>query len=522
MATYDEIMKALRRAHDAGDTSAAKRLAEMAKAARPTTDRKAIVDAAKAGTLPRGEVSEDMAREDRKFAARATLGDIGPALSAALGMGQGAMLGFGDEVSAGLAALSPNITYDEALGKVRGAIDLAREQHPIAAYGGEIGSALALPLGAAGSGSLPMRAGKAGITSGILGGVYGFGAGEGEGRVGNAVNSGLLSAAIGGMAPVVGAGVKRGLQGIMDNRAVKAAAKAAPSMDDLRAQASALFQSADNAVLPRQDFANTAQTAVARAERLGMDPMVTPAANAAADRMAKAAASADPNITFRELDTLRNVAGMAADDITKPRVAKIGTEMVESIDDFIDNVDPKLGKDISEARAMWGRLRRSEMVNKAFEKAENAASGFENGLVIEFRAILNSPKTLRGFSEAEIKAMKAVVRGSPFGNLMRQVGKMGIGLNRQSNGLGAMVGGLAGGATLGPVGGLLFPAVGTVAKAGANAAKRAAAERARGLIAAGGATNAGQVPQAPIGLLESLIQRGAIPSGGLLSDYLTP
>ncbi len=51
MADYDQIMQALRNAHAAGDTAAAQRLAQMARAARQTSEAAGRIAAAKAGTL---------------------------------------------------------------------------------------------------------------------------------------------------------------------------------------------------------------------------------------------------------------------------------------------------------------------------------------------------------------------------------------------------------------------------------------------------------------------------------------
>lgn len=441
--------------------------------------------------------------------AQGPVGEAPGAIESAIhGLAQGVTFGASDEIAAAMLAPTSDLSYDEALRFARDRMELGREANPVSAYGSEVLGALAMPAATLkGGAGLLGNALRSGGIAGAEGAIYGFNAGEGGfvNRAKNARDTGLISAGIGAAAPFVGAGA----QAVLSRRAQNAAAKAAPSLDDMRAAAGAIYNQADTVTnLPRGQFATAAGGIVDDAIRKGMDADLTPGAAKVADRITDAANAVDPNIGFRELDILRKKAAVPAGNLGNRTESAIGSGMVDAIDDFVDNVDPALGEKIAEARDLWGRMRRTETVMNAVEKAKNAASGFENGLTIEFRRILNNPKLSRGLSAAERKAMEEVVRGSPFGNLIRQIGKMGIGLNRQSNGMGAMVGGLAGGSLLGPVGGLLFPAIGTVAKAGANAAKRRAADRAVGLIALGGQTPA--VPEIS-GLLAGMLRRGALP-----------
>lgn len=449
------------------------------------------------------------------------VGEAPGALESAIhGVAQGMTFGFADEAIAPLLAATTDLNRDQALRFTRDRIDLGREENPVSSYGGEIVGALAAPAAVLkGGSSLLGNMARSGAVAGGEGLLYGFGTGEGgvESRAKNAATTGLLAAALGGAAPVLGLAAKNAYGRFAENAAVRKALKAAPSMDDIRAGAERLYAQADAAApMPRADFTNAAQGMIDDAVRKGMDADLTPGAAKVADRITDAATSPDPGIGFRELDILRRKAAVPAGNFANKTESALGSKMIEGIDDFVDAADPALGGIVDEARGMWARLRRSDTIRTAMKRAEEAASGYENGLAIEFRKILKSDKLSRGFSEAEKKAMQAVVRGTPFGNFFRQVGKMGIGLNRQSNGLGAMVGGLAGGATLGPVGGLLFPAIGTVAKAGTNAAKRSAAERAARLIEAGGIGQVKSLPAPAQGILEMLARRAAVPAASQL------
>jgi hypothetical protein len=107
----------------------------------------------------------------------------------------------------------------------------------------------------------------------------------------------------------------------------------------------------------------------------------------------------------------------------------MGAIMIENIDNFLDGLDPKklsrgaagadVGPKFKVARELWGRARRSEMINDAFEKAKNQASGFENGIVVQFRSILNNKKKARFFKKDELQAMRDVVRGTKATDLAR-------------------------------------------------------------------------------------------------------
>lgn len=462
-----------------------------------------------------GEASADTARRVGGTSEGPVGEDPSPLESAIHGAAQGVTFGFADEAIAPLLAATTDMDREQAIRFMRDRIDLGREANPVSAYGSEIAGALAAPAAVlkGGSGLLGNMA-RSGAVAGGEGFLYGVGAGEGglKQRARSGAETGILAALLGGAAPVVGRAARNIYGNIAENAAVRKAIKAAPSMDDLRAGAERLYAQADQVTgMPRGDFANAAQGMLDDAVRKGMDADLTPGAAKVADRITDAATGVDPNIGFRELDILRRKAAVPAGNLANRTESALGSGMIEGIDDFIDTADPNLGGVVKEARDMWARLRRSDTIQAAMKRAEEAASGYENGLAIEFRRILKSDKLSRGFSDAEKKAMQAVVRGTPFGNFFRQVGKMGIGLNRQSNGLGAMVGGLAGGATLGPIGGLLFPAIGTVAKAGTNAAKRSAAKRAAALIQAGGTPPVQGLGAPAQGVLEMIARRASVP-----------
>jgi HPt (histidine-containing phosphotransfer) domain-containing protein len=120
------------------------------------------------------------------------------------------------------------------------------------------------------------------------------------------------------------------------------------------------------------------------------------------------------------------------------------------------------------------------------ENASLTASGFENGLRIEARKILKSPKKSKGFSSAELKALKDLEQGSGAQNAAKFLGRFGISEGKATSMLGAAVSGTIGNQLGGAAGALGLPALGQIAK---NTAQRLTSNKAKfadQLIRAGG------------------------------------
>lgn len=181
--------------------------------------------------------------------------------AAALGAGQGASMGFGEEIGNALGTLVSKpvlearelITGDEApswgelygrgVEKSREAMKTAREEHPIAYTGGELGGAIGTGIYGAttkGGAALASRLGSGGLGARVLkgagagaasGGFYGFGSGEGSGaeRLSNAGQGAILGGATGGVLPVAGGALRATGQAIVPkiDEAVKPLAKRA-------------------------------------------------------------------------------------------------------------------------------------------------------------------------------------------------------------------------------------------------------------------------------------------------------
>lgn len=198
--------------------------------------------------------------------------------------------------------------------------------------------------------------------------------------------------------------------------------------------------------------------------------------------------------------SLRNVAGDKLDNASQALSARL----VDKLDDAVENLSanniaasgstgaPVLDA-LKDARQTYRIGVKSQIVEEAMAKAKDTASGFENGLRIEFRKILSNPKRARQFSETEREAMQKVVQGTLKSNALRWLGGFGVPVDNGRNFLGSVIGGgtgaAIGSAIAGPagaaIGGPALMGAGTLAKMGANAATRDQAKIVEALVKGG-------------------------------------
>lgn len=450
---------------------------------------------------------------------------------------QGATFGFGDELAAAAAAATGGggtfgQRYDQYVAREREDLERFREDQPVLAYGTEMAGAIptaAVPLGAVGraaqAGRLGTRMAASGAVGAGQGGVYGFGAGEGDlgDRAAEAARGAALGGVVGAAAPVVAGGAQKVAQEIADSRAVQDIVSRMPTTQGLKASAQRLYdrvRNADITVAPQrlQSFAiDLADDLAGEA----IDPTLHPRATAILKRFQDA--SSDPK-NAPDFMTMRLLAKGVADS-TDPSEARLGNIMVSAVDDMVETLGPNdvvagnpqgVSALLKQARNLWGRYRRSEMIDAAVDRAKNQASGFENGLRTRFRQILDNPKKRRGFTPEEIRAMERVVRGTFTGNTLRRLGRMSsMGSGQQTNMLGATLsasaggalGGMAGGAPGAAIGAFALPAAGYVAQKGGEAITRRHTDIARALIASDQAWQPAQVRSTVAEVLGNILSR---------------
>lgn len=308
----------------------------------------------------------------------------------------------------------------------------------------------------------------------------------------------LAGGALGGVLPAIG-GVARNVgQKVAQNKAITSAIKGAPAASELKDAARAMFQQVDQAgvTIDTPKFGQFVGDLVTKAKKMRINPDLDQNATGAYRSLSDALQDVQTNggaLTMSDMHTLRQIAQKAATS-AEGRDAFFANQIVDGIDSFISQpgsavVPPNLlgtgsagGADtLKEAISTWGRARRVGVVEEAIEKAKNAASGFENGLRVEFRKILNNKKLRGQFDETELKEMARVVQGTATANAAKLLGKFGFGPG--ANGLGGFLGGTAGLTMGGPVGAVLAAAGASGARKVSEKLTEAAAERAAKVVA---------------------------------------
>jgi hypothetical protein len=247
---------------------------------------------------------------------------------------------------------------------------------------------------------------------------------------------------------------------------------AAPTIDQLKDTARNIYREIDDigAVVKPEAYSSLSQKLRSEAQKAGLDPDITPKSTKVLKRFEELEGKP---VSITEIDTLRKVAQTAASAI-EPAEKALGVRIINTIDDFLDNAgvtifetpgkDLAIGKRYKVARDLWGRARKAETVQEAFEKARLQASGFENGIRTQFRAILNNKKKSKFFNAEEKAAMKRVVMGDTKENIARLVGKLGFSEGGATQLIGTSIGVGAGAAVGGVPGAVIVPLVGQLSK----------------------------------------------------------
>lgn len=230
-----------------------------------------------------------------------------------------------------------------------------------------------------------------------------------------------------------------------------------PSKAELAEAADAAYKRADDAgIIVKADKINTLKKGIASmAKGEGINPTLHPDTTAALKQIV----GSKGDLTLTQLETLRKVAKDAAGSL-KPADKRLAGKVVDQIDDFIDNLDDTdvVGGDavkasaLKEARALYTRKKKADVIDNLRERAELSApnfsaSGLENSLRTEFRNLAKNERKMRLFTAEEQAAIKRVAIGGKLENALRFIGKFaptGVVSSALSGGLGAMIAGPAG------------------------------------------------------------------------------
>lgn len=266
------------------------------------------------------------------------------------------------------------------------------------------------------------------------------------------------------------------------------------STDQLHEAASASYKAADDAglVIHPGSFKHFVDEVVGTTKAAGIDKGIHPKATAAIRRLTEAVDSGEP-IPLAEMEILRRVTQGARASI-EPDERRIGQIITAKMDDYLAGLgqndtlagDPQAAiAALNNARNLWSRMSKSNVVQEAVEKAgiragQFSGSGFENALRTQFRQIAMNTKKMRGFSAAEKKAIKKAASGGPIDNAFRYLGKLA-----PTGVISAGIGSSGGYAMAGPVGAATVPAVGTLSRLAATKSTQRNVEKLGDLVRRG-------------------------------------
>jgi len=242
--------------------------------------------------------------------------------------------------------------------------------------------------------------------------------------------------------------------------------ESAPDVDKIKNASRAIFKELDDSGVAVK------QTALKRlenkldviAKKEGIRERVTPEAFGAITEIKKDIAQGNP-LSISQMDELRTISknAIVPTDANKTRV---GTRIVDEIDSFLDDLKSAdiekgakvsasdVGKQYQAARKLWGRAKRSEMLQDAIEMGSSRKAGVEKGIRNELNNLLNRKKSRKFLSAEDVKAIRKVTDGDFKQNFASLVGGMGLKLENSPSIFSSMVGGGGAGALASSVPGL--------------------------------------------------------------------
>lgn len=359
-----------------------------------------------------------------------------------------------------------------------------REERPVASFINEAGGGMLTGGGLANAGitmsrfapqgaSLATRSAAIGGDAAVMGGVNAAAEGRDPGT-GALTGFALGAGANAGLEKLAG-GIARGLR----QRQVR---NAAPQTGDIKAAQKAAYKAfdAEDVAVSSKAGQRLISDANDRLAGLALSRRQNSRAFSYLDDIAEHTQRAD-GVSIR---TLENINSNIKADLRGGAQGSERTalrEVSDAIDDFFEGAsqnDVVAGGNMTKAysvlrgaRANTRKLKKAELLDDVFTRAEAAASGDANGIRQGLRSILRDKKKRAMFTKEELEAMRSAVGGGPIGSVLRQFGKLGIAMNHGgSNALGAAIGAGLGGAAMGPVGSVAVPAAASLARAGSDAA----------------------------------------------------
>jgi hypothetical protein len=444
-----------------------------------------------------------------------------------MGAGRGATLGGIDEISGYLNSVVPGqgtMAERNTFGReyARAAEEAGRQSNPDDMLTSEIAGAVSVPVTAPLQAmSLPWRIGGGILSGAAMGATYGGLTGEGQSdRIEGVQDGAILGGIVGGGAPLVGAGFQKVADARATRRAEQAFTSAAPSVDDLVAQAGKLY---DDAALRGITASGDDTTRVAdRTARTLVDEGLTGPSGKIADAYPNAAGNqallmdfAESTMNPRQMQTVRQqLAETARKGGSEGR---IGSMMLNGFDETMEPLAPQ----IKQGNAIYARAMKADQLDELRRLAEIDAgtnytqAGLEQALRRRFSNLLKEIEkgTAQGWTPDEVQAIRNVALGTGVENTARAVGRaspsgiVNIGIG---GGMPYLIGNSIGGPVVGAAMGLGTLAAGAVGRRLATDMQKNAVEIAKAIAATGQVPPKALASPAVRQITETLMRRAGV------------
>lgn len=479
-------------------------------------------------------------------------GDVG---GVARGAFQGLTLGFGDEIVAGGAALGRKMLqsdnramgdiYQQELERERARIGEFRETDPTKAIASEIAGGIAVPFGAT------KTIGGAALTGAGMGAVAAAGTSEGDlmDRVAAMPVGAALGGVLGGAFGAIGKGAEEAIKGRLTKKAAEEIASGAKSASQIKAEAQQAYRAAGSSgvQITPQAFERLVDDVLnAASGGRKIEKALTPQSASIIKRMQKElqglmkAENKGKNafIGIDDLDNFYKMAQTPMQNFANPSEQRMAGIIQREVQGFLETLDAsdlragdasKVVKELTKARSLWQRMRKTERIEELIGNASTYAGGIESGLRNQISVLLRNPKKQRGFTEAELELLRQIRDGTPVGNLIGNVVAHGWSMTggRSSFGQGAgsplgLVAGAAGFDVAGPMGAAAFNLLEQAGSTGVKRIREMSLENRvrlfRDIVASGQAERVRTVNPSVFRILEAAFQnsiRGA--TGGVIA-----
>ena len=277
----------------------------------------------------------------------------------------------------------------------------------------------------------------------------------------------------------------------------------APETSTLKATRDEAYQQVDDleGKIRASSFTRLQDKMLPAIKDIGYSPRLNQKANVVVETIDELIKNKTP-LTLKEVENVRKQIGaVIQDSATEPSTKNVALKMRDTFDDWLETIVSKdittknkeiateAAKRLKKARIANQRFKKSELIEEIVDEASRGASGFENGIRIQFRQLRKNKKKMQGFTQDEKKLIDEIVKGNFTGNVTRLLGKFGLSLKGGvgNNVVGGGLGFGAGLAATGDVGtAAAFPLIASGAKVASAQNTQNVADYLRAVAATGG------------------------------------